>query len=104
MSAAQRIQAYLRDHGIKQAFIAEKCGWSRQKTSCIISGRSKMTADDFLAICDVIGVSYDHFNGRLGSTEEIAALAEAMQERQKKEFVPCDSEAQYMDFNQKCTC
>ena len=63
-----------------------------------------MTADDFLAICDVIGISYDHINRRLESTEEIAALAEAMQERQKKEFVPCDSESQYMDFNHKCTC
>jgi transcriptional regulator with XRE-family HTH domain len=65
LSVAQSIQTYLKDHGIKQAFIAEKCGWSKQKTSCIISGRSKMAADDFLAICDVIGVPYDYFNDRL---------------------------------------
>lgn len=65
LSVAQSIQVYLKDHGIKQTFIAEKCGWSKQKTSCIISGRSKMAADDFLAICDVIGVPYDYFNARL---------------------------------------
>jgi transcriptional regulator with XRE-family HTH domain len=67
LSVAQSIQTYLKDHGIKQVFIAEKCGWSKQKTSCIINGRSKMAADDFLAICDVIGVPYDYFNDRLDS-------------------------------------
>ena len=67
MSVAQSVQKYLKDHGIKQAFIAEKCGWSKQKTSRIISGCSKMAADDFLAICDVIGVPYDYFTNKMSN-------------------------------------
>lgn len=70
MAIAPAIRDYLQDHGIKQAFIAEKCGWSKQKTSCIISGKSKMAADDFLAICDVIGVPYDYFNDRQEDRKE----------------------------------
>ena len=62
MSVSQDVQKYLKNHGIKQSFIAEKCGWSKQKTSNIVSGRSKMAADDFLAICSVIGVPYSYFD------------------------------------------
>lgn len=39
-----------------------------------------------------------------GTPKEIAALALAVQERQKKEFVPSDSETRYMDIKQRCTC
>ena len=70
MGVAQSVQLYLKDHGIKQAFIAEKCGWSKQKTSCILSGKSKMAADDFLANFDVIGVPYDYFNDRQEDRKE----------------------------------
>ena len=31
MSVASAIREYLKSHGIKQSFVAEKCGWSRQK-------------------------------------------------------------------------
>ena len=64
MNVSQCVQEYLKDHGIKQVFVAQKCGWSKQKTSSIIRGKSKMAADDFLAICDAIGVSYDYFVNR----------------------------------------
>lgn len=63
MAIAPAIRDYLRDHGIKQAFIAEKCGWSKQKTSCIINGKSKMTAEDYQALCKCIGVPYELFLG-----------------------------------------
>ena len=79
-----------------------------------------MAADDFLAICDVIGVPYDYFNTRPdqdwkeaktmqaiivnGTAEEIATLALAVQERQRKEFIPSDSKAKCMDIMQKCDC
>lgn len=61
MAIAPAIRDYLQDHGIKQAFIAEKCGWSRQKTSCIINGKSKMTAEDYQVLCKSIGVPYELF-------------------------------------------
>jgi transcriptional regulator with XRE-family HTH domain len=61
MAIAPAIRDYLQDHGIKQTFIAEKCGWSKQKTSCIINGKSKITAEDYQALCKCIGVPYELF-------------------------------------------
>lgn len=61
MSVAYAVRAYLRENGIKQTFLSEKCGWSKQKTSAMISGRRKMSADELASICDVIGVPYDFF-------------------------------------------
>ena len=61
VTTAQRIQTYLKDHGIKQAFIAEKCGWSKQKTSCIINGKSKMAVEEYQVLCKVLGVPYEVF-------------------------------------------
>lgn len=61
MAIAPAIRNYLKEHGIKQAFIAEKCGWSTQKTSCIIRGKNKMTVEDYQALCKVLGVPYEMF-------------------------------------------
>lgn len=61
MAIASAIRDYLQDHGIKQVFIAEKCGWSKQKTSCIINGKYKMTVEDYQALCKCIGVPYELF-------------------------------------------
>lgn len=61
MQVGHAIKKYLKAHGIKQAFIAEKCGWSKQKTSCIINGKSKMTVEDYQALCKCIGVPYELF-------------------------------------------
>ena len=61
MSIAKRIQTYLKGHGIKQAFIADTCGWSRQKTSYILCGRSRMTVEDYQALCKALGVPYELF-------------------------------------------
>lgn len=33
-----------------------------------------MAADDFLAICDVIGVPYDYFNDRLDDWKEVVSM------------------------------
>ena len=33
------IREYLKDHGITQAFVAQKCGWSRQRTNAILTGK-----------------------------------------------------------------
>lgn len=63
------IKDYLTAHGIKQSFIAEKCGWSKQKTNCIVNGKQKMTAEDLRIICEAIGVPYDYF---FNSTQDSA--------------------------------
>lgn len=61
MNIALAIQEYIRVNKIKQAYIAQKCGWSKQKTSVIIRGQQKMAAEDMAAICEALEVPYDYF-------------------------------------------
>lgn len=61
MSIETAIRDYLNAHGIKQTFISEKCGWTKQKTNSIVNGKRKLTVDEYGAICEVVGVSYDYF-------------------------------------------
>ena len=61
MSIELAIRQYLLDHGIKQSFVAEKCGWTKQKTNSIATGKTKITAGEYGELCDAIGVPYDYF-------------------------------------------
>ena len=61
LNIAQAIQEYLISHGIRQTFVAEKCGWPKQKVNAIVRGKKKMTADEMAAICNAIDVPYDFF-------------------------------------------
>ncbi len=61
MSVAQAVRDYLIAHGIKQAYLAQKCGWTRQKTSAIVLGKQKMTADEMAVICKAVDVPYAFF-------------------------------------------
>ena len=61
MSVDQKIQLYLKKHGIKQKYISDRCGWSKQKTSSIINGKKKLAADELASICEAINVPYDYF-------------------------------------------
>ena len=65
----QRIKEYLVSKGIKQSFVAKRCGWSKQKTSLLLNGKTKMRVEEFFLICDAIGVSYDFFVKERGENE-----------------------------------
>ncbi|MEY8385950.1 helix-turn-helix transcriptional regulator [Oscillospiraceae bacterium 38-13] len=41
--------------------MARKCGWSKQRTNAILTGKQKLSFEDGLKICDVLGVPYDYF-------------------------------------------
>jgi len=69
MAIAQNLRNYLISHGIKQTFIAEKCGWSKQKVNCIVTGKQKMTAEDFSSICKAIGAPYELFLGSVADQD-----------------------------------
>lgn len=43
--------------GIKQAYICDKTGWSADKVSKILRSERKMTAEDFLILCNVLDIS-----------------------------------------------
>ena len=64
MDISNRIREYLGPHGVKQVFIADKCGWSRQKTNTIVCGKRKITADELASICDALNLPYDYFYNR----------------------------------------
>ena len=38
-----------------------KCGWTKQKTNAIATGRTKITANEYGELCDAVGVPYDYF-------------------------------------------
>ena len=61
MNVSLAIQDYLKTNKIKQTVIAEKCGWSKQKTSMIVRGQQKMAAEELAAICEALNVPYDFF-------------------------------------------
>lgn len=61
MSIELAIRDYLVSHGITQAFVARKCGWSKQRTNAILTGKRKIRGDEIKAVCEAIGVPYDYF-------------------------------------------
>lgn len=61
MSIELAIKKYLTDRGIRQSFVSEKCGWTKQKMYAITSEKQKVTADEYRLICDAVGVPYDYF-------------------------------------------
>lgn len=71
MSIELAIRKYLKDHGIKQSFVAEKCGWSKQKTHTIISGKQKISAEEYGRLCDAVEVPYDYFYRAVGMLDSV---------------------------------
>ena len=61
MQVGSAIKKYLKAHGIKQAFIAGKCGWTPQKLNNVLSGRNRLFLDDYQALCKCIVVPYELF-------------------------------------------
>lgn len=61
MDTGERILSYLNANGIRQSFVAEKCGWTKQKVHSMLHGRNRITADDYYKICNALCVSMDFF-------------------------------------------
>lgn len=53
----QKLRSYLRDHGIKQIWLAEKTGITKSKLSTILTGQSSLNVDDFAIICSALNTS-----------------------------------------------
>ena len=54
MEVQNRVAEYIRNIGIKQAIICEKTGIRNDAMSAMMSGKRKMTADEFEKICIAI--------------------------------------------------
>ena len=61
MNTQARIAQYIVDNGIKQSFIAEKSGINKVRLSTILTSKSRMYADEFVKICQVINKTPNDF-------------------------------------------
>ncbi|KSV60279.1 helix-turn-helix domain-containing protein [Acetivibrio ethanolgignens] len=55
------IKKYLDDNGIKQTFVSEKTGIPAPILSMILNNNRKIEANEYMKICDAIGVPLDYF-------------------------------------------
>lgn len=51
MNIQQNVADYVRGHGIKQKFIVEQTGISKNKICQMMGGTRKMTVNEFAEIC-----------------------------------------------------
>lgn len=66
MAFYEKISDYIEQNGIKQTFIADKCGWTKQKLHYILHGKNRMSLDDYILICDTLGVPFATFGPEEG--------------------------------------
>jgi transcriptional regulator with XRE-family HTH domain len=59
----ERINAAVSKSGIKQKVIAERIGVSEQALSAMLSGRRKISVDEFFGLCIVLNVTPDDLYG-----------------------------------------
>lgn len=57
----QNIKRYLEDNKINQTAIGQKIGLSKQIMSNAMNGKRKLSADEYLNLCKVLGVPADYF-------------------------------------------
>lgn len=57
----QRIAKYLESNGIKQIYISQETGIPPQSVSLLLRGERNLEIDEYVKICDALGVSYTYF-------------------------------------------
>lgn len=61
MNVNEKIKQYLQERGIKQAFLVEKTGMSKQAISAVLNTNRKLTAEELGKIANALGVSPNIF-------------------------------------------
>lgn len=61
MNVQERVSDYILNNGIKQSFIVEKTGLSKDIISAILNKRRKMSADEFEIICRALNKTPNDF-------------------------------------------
>jgi plasmid maintenance system antidote protein VapI len=61
MRVYEKIRKYIRESGYRQRFIAEQGGYTEKNFSAMMTGRKKITIEDYQCICNVLGVSPELF-------------------------------------------
>ena len=63
MDVNERVKNYLKEHGISQAWLANKVGISRVKLSKMLGQSTKITAEEIKKISDALKVDVNIFLG-----------------------------------------
>lgn len=58
---SDRIAKYIKANSINQSAVARKAGMKRQAMSDAMRGVRRLTADEYVSICNVLGVSLEFF-------------------------------------------
>lgn len=61
MEVQERVAEYVRNAGIKQSFICEKTGIRADSMSAMMSGKRRMSADEYEKICIALERSPNDF-------------------------------------------
>lgn len=56
MTINEKINDYIVKRGIKQSYIAQKTGITANKISSALNGKRKLSAIEFLTICEILEV------------------------------------------------
>ncbi len=59
----ERVNAAIKKSGIKQKVIAERIGISEQSLTAMLSGRRKISVDEFFKLCTVLNETPNHLYG-----------------------------------------
>ena len=59
------IKKYLEANGIKQSFVSEKTGIPASILNAMLNNNRKIEANEYMKICDAIGVPLEQFKPRL---------------------------------------
>lgn len=61
MEAAKKILDYLKSKGISQAYVSRKTGISYSKLSLVLTGRRRLSIEDYELICGALDVPAGSF-------------------------------------------
>ena len=59
------IGSYLENNGITQTYLSERSGMTTNALNLSLKGKRKLTADEYIKICDALKVPYDLFVKKL---------------------------------------
>lgn len=66
----EAIKKYLDENGIKYSYVADAIGMTMNMFSPTLSGKRKMTAEEYLSICKALNVPADTFSPALTEEDE----------------------------------
>lgn len=64
------IKRYLENNGIKQAYLSEQTGIPAPILNMMLNDNRKIEANEYMRICDALGLPLDYFKPRLPNGEK----------------------------------